>query len=671
MGNTPKSLRPWAAAPTGLKGCCFGWLMLLAGCCQAMAATGESPESAAELLARGAQPLMMAGQNHAVPAARPAHLAANPLDGTIQQSRSTIAQEAASSVSTGMSSKDYIALVRGIVQYFGRFQAANGRILDPFLHREYQYSTPAYALAAAALPDIASSSDLLDSASRALESSLYQLASGTATDRHGDFFILPAILAYQHLRDRVDPATRSRWDRYLQMIDPKIAYSDLIGPGQADVINWNTAAIAGEFLRYRNGFGGREFVERYLDAQVPRFTPAGVYRDPGVPLAYDASARFNLLMVLESGYSGRHQKALQVLLERGAWTSLLMQSPLGDSPAGGRSAEHVWSDALACASFELWAKRSKAQGDMVAARAFKRAAHLAARSVAKWVRPSGELWIVKNHFDPALRRGFEAYSSHSQYNLLAAAYLAIAASASDETIAEGASPADVGGFVMHLPEFGKIFANSAGHYVEIETAADPHYNSTGLLRVHRKGLDAFLGPPNNAPAATVPLTLGISWPDGAGGWQSLAQIPADKLRASVSVTATAPDRIEFSVRYEIADAATRTVTESYQLSADSLVVSILLEGSQDRWRLTFPAFVTDGKHRGDTRVANDAVMVKSGASAQSLRLLSPHDGKLERTGRIVEMRNGDYEVIELSGPGRQVSYRLGIPEPLSEKSSTR
>lgn len=630
----------------------------------ALASTGranaESPAEAAKLLARGAPPLMMSGQDHTVSPVPNAYRAANPLDGTISRVAATLGSPPLPGPTTGVSRNDYLAMIDGVVGYFRRFQASDGRIIDPFLRREYQYSTPAYALAASTLAISGKNPDLLESASRALDSALYQLASGTATDRHGDFFILPTMLAYRQLRGQADPSTRARWAQYLAMINPQVAYTDLIGPGQPNVINWNSGAIAGEFLRHADGFTGLQFVNRYLDAQMPRFTAQGLYRDPGEPLAYDASARFNFLVLLEEGYKGKHREALEVLLKRGAWASLLMQSPSGDSPTGGRSVEHVWNDALLCASFERWARRSLASGDMPAARAFKRGAHLAAQSLGRWVRPSGEYWIVKNHFDPALRRGFEDYSSHSQYNLLAAAYLAMAWSAADDGISEGASPADVGGFVIALPEFRKIFANSGGHYVEIEAGADPHYNSTGLLRIHRRGMANDLGPSVNSPIQHFPLAVGIAWPAG-DAWESLAQFPSDKVRTRISVTKAIPERVDFAVEYDLSGAAVRSVTEHYALSPDQLTVTATIDGPVDRWRLRFPAFLTDGKDMGTVDLTGNMIAVRSNGSAQGLAILSPAPSRIERTGRIAAMRSGDYEMIEAAGPGRSVAYRLAAP----------
>lgn len=628
--------------------CTLAWILCAAG--RALAAPPETPESAAQLLTRGPPPLLMGGQDHRLPPGPPPHAQPDPLDPVIRQVRTRLASAGAPRVASGISNRDYASIAYGIVQYFRHFQAPDGRIIDPFLHREYQYSTPTYAFAAATLADVAGVADLYPSAARALDSSLFQLASGTPADRHGDFFIVPAMLAWERLQERVDAATRARWEKYLRMIDPQIAYSDLIGPGQPDVMNWNTGAIAGEALRHKHGFTDTAFTGQYVAHQAARFTPSGVYRDPGVPLAYDAEARLNLLLLLEAGYDGSHRKALEVLLERGAWAALLMQSPSGDSPLGGRSAEHAWNDALSCASFELWARRSRASGDMAAASAFKRAARLAGASVRRWVRPSGELWIVKNHFDPAVRRGFEPYSSHSQYNLLAAAYLALAAAAADESIPEGASPADVGGFVVELPELHKVFANSGGHYVEIETGADAAYDGTGVIRVHLRGMDHGLG---RAPT--------VGWPTAKGGWEVLAQFPRDKVRATTKIATAAPDKVEFSVRYDLTGASVGGVTESYTITPDALTVAAAIEGGvADRWMLVFPAFVSDGRDRAAMAATNSGLVVRTAASAQSVHIAAA-DAQLRRSGRIAELRNGDYEAVEWTGAGREVTYTLAAP----------
>ena len=141
------------------------------------------------------------------------------------------------------------------------------------------------------------------------------------------------------------------------------------------------------------------------------------------------------------------------------------------------------------------------------------------------MRPSGELWIVKNRMDPRVRHGYESYSFHSQYNLLTAAMLALAWLRADEGIPEGPCPVDAIGFGFEIqPAFHKAFVGAAGTLVEIDTGADLHYNPTGIVRIHHPGVppETFSDGVTAACDYTVParptrrFTLGPSWQDGAG-----------------------------------------------------------------------------------------------------------------------------------------------------------
>jgi len=560
--------------------------------------------------------------------------------------------------STNLTRDDYLAVINGIVTYFRHFQKPDGRIVDPFAHREVQYSTPCYAWAATALIVSGKRPDLLESAASALECALRQLAEGNPTDRHGDFFTFPAMLAYEHLRDRVPKERRIKWEQLLRSIDPYRAYRDVLAEKKSSVHNWNVVAIAGEFLRHRAGFTDLTFVERHLEAQLQHFTPEGLYRDPNVPMAYDHFPRHFLAATLERGYSGKFAAALNELLERAAWTSLLIQSPQGELPTGGRSAQHQWNEAMQCVTYEIWARRKWREGDKVAAQAFKRAAHLALQSVKRWVRPSGELWIVKNRFDPALRHGFEGYSFHSQYNLLAASMLATAWLFADEQIPEGACPADVGGFVVHLPDFHKVIANAGGLYVEIDTAADPNYNSTGLLRIHKAGVDPLVGPSDGAAIRDEPLAVGIAWLEG-GRWQPLAGLGRGQISdAAVVVHETSPQKVSFTVRYEINRPQVRAVVETYDLTPERVRVKVEVDGAADKLLVRFPALAFDGQRASQILVDGDTATVRLGASQQTFRVEMPEGVRLYRTGRWVRSRNGYLEPIEGEVAGKQVVYSL-------------
>lgn len=559
---------------------------------------------------------------------------------------------------TGLTRSDYLDVINGIVSYFRHFQAPDGRIIDPFVHREVQYSTPCYAWAATALIVSGKRPDLLDSAIAALENALQQLAEAKPADRHGDFFTFPAMLAYEHLRDRVPLEHRQKWDQLLRTIDPYRAYRDVLTETRRTVHNWNVVAIAGEFLRHQQGFTDLSFVERHLEVQLQHFTVEGLYRDPNVPMAYDHFPRHFLAAMLERGYAGRHKAALNELLERSSWTSLLIQSPCGELPTGGRSAQHQWNEAMQCVTYEIWAKRKWREGDKIAAQAFKRAAHLALQSVKRWVRPSGELWIVKNHFDPALRHGFEGYSFHSQYNLLAASMLATAWLFADEQIPEGTCPADVGGFVVHLPDFHKVIANASGLYVEIETAADPNYNSTGLLRVHKAGVDPLVGPSDGAAIRDEPLAIGIAWLED-NLWQPLAGLGRKQIvNTTVTVHEATPQQVRFEIRYEVNRPKVRAVVETYELTPEQVRVTVEVDGKVDKLLVRFPALAFDGQRTSLIQVFGNTATVRLDNSQQTFRVEEPSDVTLYRVGRYVRSRNGYLEPIEGEVRGRKVVYTL-------------
>ena len=579
-----------------------------------------------------------------------------PLAGTVRTAQARLA--GAQVATTGLERDDYLSVIAGVANYFQHFQAEDGRIVDPFLRQEYQYSTPCYAWAATALVASGKDTNLLESAALALDCALRELAENRAANNHGDFFTFPAMLAYERLRERVSAERRKQWEEWLRSMDPERTYRDVLTEKRPAIHNWNIVALSGEFLRHQDGFTDLGFVDRYLKQQLPAFTATGQYRDPNVPMAYDHFPRHFLAAILERGYDGEQREVIAELLERAAWTSLLMQSPCGQLPTGGRSAQHQWNEAMQCVTYEIWAKREQCGGDSVAAKAFIRAAHLALRSIQSWVRPSGELWIVKNRFDPAVRHGFEGYSSHSQYNLLAASMLATAWLFADDAIPEGAAPADVGGFAFHLPEFHKIFANAGGLYVELDTAADPHYNSTGLIRVHKAGCEPLIGPTDGSPAAHQPWAVGIAWREGSQ-WRPLAGLGAKDLKeVRLSVAEVTPERVRFTVRYLVERPNVTAIAETYELTPKQVRVAVEVEGQGTQLRARFPAFACDGLNISRISCDGPSARVELNGSSETFTVESPRNVELHATGQLVECRNGYFQGIEGEVKGTRVVYTL-------------
>jgi hypothetical protein len=559
-------------------------------------------------------------------------------------------------VPSGLGRADYLKTSEGIVVYFQHFQTPDGRIIDPFLRREVQYSTPCYAWAAAAVICGGRQTNLLDSAARALDVALEELSTGHAADNHSDFFTFPCMLAYETLRDRVSSERRARWERDLRAIVPERVYQDL--PSRHEPHNWAVVALAGEFLRQQDGFSDLSFVDKALALQMKHFTANGQYMDPDVPMAYDQFPRCFLATMIERGYSGEYSGALSNLMDRAAWASLLIQSPRGEWPTGGRSAQHQWNEAMQCMTYEIWARRKQREGDAAGAQMFKRAAHLALESVRTWVRPSGELWIVKNRFDPAARHGFQTYSTHSQYNLLAASMMCAAWLFADEDIPEGACPAQAGGFAFELPEFHKVFANAGGLYVELDTAAAPEYNSTGLIRIHKTGVDPLVGPTDGGAINDGAAAVGVAWREG-DRWQSLAGLGQKQIeRAEFSTGQNTADHVRFKIRYVLSHSAVASVTESYDLTPDRVQVTAEVEGDVPEVKVHFPVIAFDGAAASQIALIGTSASVRLNHSQEIFSVSSPSDVKLTRSGSWTSFRNGYFEMIEGITSGKRIVYTL-------------
>ncbi|NET43253.1 hypothetical protein [Okeania sp. SIO2B3] len=585
---------------------------------------------------------------------------------------------------TGLSKDTYIATIQGIVNFFRQYQSTDGRILDPYAQTEKQYSTPCYSWAATVLIiNGYSDNDLLESASKALENSIQQLVDGNAADDHGDFFIFPIMLAYEHLREIVSANRRQKWEDLIRNIDPDRAYwSKLHGGGT----NVELSAIVGEFLRYKAGFTDLKYVESNLARQIPLFTPEGLYRDQALTtIPYDNYARHLLSAMLYFGYQGKYQKALEIILDRGSWASLLMQSPWGELPLGSRSSQHQWNEAQLCAIFEIWARREKSQDNIVAAQAFKRGARLALKSVRRWIRPSGEVWIVKNRFDPQQRHGYETYSWHSQYNLWTASALAFAWLFADDSVSEGAAPSDIGGFIAQIsPEFHKIFANAGGLYIEIDTKADKLYNSTGLIRIHKAGVDPLVGP---SATSDVPgwknniqntaLAIGISWPKGKS-WESLAQFGGYTFYSIlprswkpmmqfgrgqvkdmvVDVHEETTQHLNFTVHYHLSSTQVNQVIETYDVTPKQIRVVAKVDGKVDRVKVCFPILVFDGEKETNIDIEGATAKISLGDSQQIFRIESPDRVILNITKAQVYTRNGYLDIVEGQAEGKSIIYTL-------------
>ena len=186
-------------------------------------------------------------------------------------------------------------------------------------------------------------------------------------------------------------------------------------------------------------------------------------------------------------------------------------------------------------TFESWASRFAKRGDLRGGRRLQMAPQRVRRCrCGRWHRPSGELWIVKNRMDPAARHGYESYSFHSQYNLLAAAMLAMAWSARRRPHRHGAGARlTVGGFAFALqPRVPQGRSRTpGGFYLEyrhrrrppLQPDRPPPRAPLPACRPRCCRTVSPLAASYQLPSKpTRSMALGPEWRDRSGAWHALA-----------------------------------------------------------------------------------------------------------------------------------------------------
>ena len=250
--------------------------------------------------------------------------------------------------------------------------------------------------------------------------------------------------------------------------------------------------MKGEWLRAQNGLIDRDaavaVVEgRWRNSQRSRIggTPQRLYHDltssPDT-LAVEVVGRANLLALIAAGYDGPAAAEIRRAVEAGTQFSLLLQDPSGQMPCNGRTDDHVWGDVGYLLAFDVMAERAWASGDRCLAGQYRHAAMLARGNIDRWRRTdgpwAGSYFVTKNHFDPALRVGYQSASNYSNYNGSLMHHLARRHRARRVEIPEQPAPVEIGGYAFELDEkFATAIANAGGMQMQFDLKADTSLSS--------------------------------------------------------------------------------------------------------------------------------------------------------------------------------------------------
>jgi hypothetical protein len=288
------------------------------------------------------------------------------------------------------------------------------------------------------------------------------------------------------------------------------------------------------------------------------------------------------------------------------------------------------------------------------------------------------LWIVKNFADPTNRHGYEGYSFHSQYNLLAMAMLAVAHERADDSIREMPVPSEFGQYVVDLRQpFHKVVAAAAGQYIVVDTAADWNFNATGLQRIHDRDVelsplsDSSAGNRTYGPANAPKLAIspGIQWKNfPADTWHSLAN---DTVLKCDLESSTAPGLTRVTLRYQL-KSALASIEQQWRIDAAGVECLETLSPINPivATRFVFPAMASDGA--ADTKVAigNGTLSIERAGGALSLQLLPISTAKFVLEADRIPTHNGFVRVaaVDLPDAAKEVRWRAKLaPAPLAAR----
>lgn len=550
-----------------------------------------------------------------------------------------------------VSREKYLDAIEGICRFTFHHQDNRGAVIDPFLHREHQYSTPYFGVAVGVLLHAGKAVDLSDNGVRAIDHATECFAKGDAgiPDAHGEFFLASLPEALELYQGHVSPEKLALWRE--RMRTPR----DQVVRGPKN--NWRAYAMKGEWLRAKLGLAEREqtlaFIETAWLHEEQRDRISGdkwnLYQDHGTAPeshAVEGVGRGNLLALVEAGYDGKSSAEMRSFVERGCGVSLLLQDPSGQCPPDGRADDHVWNDVLYQLCFEVMAERAKRGGDTYRAGQYRHAAMLSFSSIRRWRRSdgpwAGSFFVTKNHFDPAQRVGYQQASNYGNYNGSVMLHLAEAYLACKSEIAEQPSPAEIGGYAFATDaKFASVIANAGGMQMFAALRGDTakvygrYWSALGIERFGRVNWDSRLGPSDGERDAATGrgVTFAPTWMEN-GKWVRVADVP-ERYRGEFSVQFAHPLLVRCAIDYLPIKGDGPVFRHEFVVTPDGILAT--LRGiNANEFGVTWPLLEDDGTPLHKTIAADAArVAYEGGTDEQCFFSAGAGEVVTEETDRIL------------------------------------
>jgi hypothetical protein len=432
-----------------------------------------------------------------------------------------------------------------------------------------------------------------------------------------------------------------RWVKDLTTIIPERCY-DKFAKATDDVIgNWALFSALSEFARQKlTGCDSNAFIELQLENQLHRLDENGMYmdnvkHDTHQPIVYDLVPRYLFTLLLHFGYRGAHYERIDSILKDTALMTLKMQSITGEIAFGGRSNQFVHNESILAIIFEFEANRYAQTGDLETAGRFKAAISRAMEVTEYWL-DSKPISHIKNHFPTETRYGCEKYAYFDKYMITTASHIFSAYMICDDDIPV-ADYDDTDSCFITSDHFHKLFMRSSGYFLEFDIEADPHYDASGLGRVHRYG---------------APSTICMSLP--CPGNPNYAICTADRQRASLCpgkiiggesvFTCDIDERIKVT-KYSSNFATLEyplDIRADYSINDNGIRISVRGDGNI---LYMLPAFAFDGEKETKITLENNILRIEY----EGWTCKYTSNGIIKDLGTIARNRNGFYKLFYAEG----------------------
>lgn len=429
----------------------------------------------------------------------------------------------------------------------------------------------------------------------------------------------------------------NRWKQQLLTIVPENCYDKFATSADQVIGNWALFSALSEFARMKfTGCDSEAFLELQLENQLHRLDENGMYRDnlkheAHQPIVYDLVPRYLFSLLLHFGYRGRFYDRIDSILKETALMTLKMQSITGEIAFGGRSNQFVHNEGMLTIIFEYEANRYAKEGNFELAGKFKAAIERAMQVTEYWLAKD-PIRHIKNRFPTETKYGCEKYAYFDKYMITTASHIFSAYMICDDSIPTGEYD-DSDSCFKTREHFHKLFMRSGGYFLEFDTDADPHYDSSGLGRVHR----------HSAPSPicmSLPCTDSPKYKLCTEEKYRASLCPGKILDGEYVFTCDIDEKIEtidYSHNYAILDYPLGLRTE-YATSADGVTVTVTGDGQLLHM---LPAFAFDGEDETEILLDNNILQIKyEGWICQYTS-----NGVIKELGKTARNRSGFYKLF--------------------------